>query len=209
MPGPKRTDPVFLETPRGLFTPAGTWFHTTVENLERHYSKVLAETKLDEIVYRSEIWLTSHRSLALLSVPLLLMVMPVGWAIALGIFVFLFWKLLAPALGNHTLARVFEWVGWEPAQVLLYVAALSLFGAWGEYDRLIAGVGWFIAIRWRLLDVVLRPVADLVFTRLYPMPVQDQTLRAVIISEAIRVGVPLDGFPSISKWLDDERVKEG
>jgi len=205
MPGPKRTDPVFLETPRGLFTPTGTWFRTTVKQLKRSYPDVLAKTDLHELVYRSETWLQSHRSLALLAVPIFLLIMPVGWALGSGVVVFFAWMLLAPALGNHIMARVFEWLGWVPVQLIIYVVVLSVFGAGEEYDRLLAGLGWFVVLRWRLLDLLFRPLTVRLSARLYPLPVPDQMLRAVIFSEAIRKGISLDGFPSIARWLDSHK----
>jgi len=209
MAGPKRTDPVFLETPRGLFTPAGAWFRTTVEQLEGSYSDVLAQTDLDELIYRSEIWLESHRSLALLVVPVCLTIMPIGWSLGLGALVLFAWMLLAPALGNHMLSRVFEWLGWVPVQVILYVVVLSSFGAGEEYGRLLAGIGWFVVLRWRLLELLARPLTIRLSARLYPLPVPDQMLRAVIFSEAIRQGISLDGFPSIARWLDSDENGEG
>jgi len=205
MPGPKRTDPVFLETPRGLFTPAGTWFRTTLHQLEESYSSVLALTDLNELVYRSEVWLQSHRSLALLIAPVCLMTMPVGWALGLGVGVFLAWMILMPAMGNYVLFRFFEWVGWEPLQVILYVVVLSIFGAEAQYGRLLAGVGWFVVLRWRLIDLLFRPLVNRITAKLYALPVPDQMLRAVIFSEAIRQGIPLEGFPSIAKWLESEK----
>ncbi len=209
MPGPHRTNPVFLETPRGLFTPAGTWFRTTVEQLEGSYPEVLAQTDLNDLVYRSEIWLQSHRSLALLVVPIFLIVMPVGWSLGLGVVVSFGWMLLAPALGNRVFSRVLEWLGWDPMQVIFYVVVLSSFGAGGDYGRLAAGVGWFVLLRWRLLDLLVLPPAVRLSARLYPLPVPDQMLRAVIFSEAIRLGISLDGFPSIARWLDSDENDGG
>jgi hypothetical protein len=202
MPGPKRTEPVFLDTPRGLITPAGAWFRTSASRLEASYPEVLARTELAELVYRAEVWLNSHRSVALVAVALLLLVVPPGWAIIVGVLVFFGWLTVAPSLGNRALGRILEWLGWAPIQVTLYVVVLSLFGARDQHLSLLCGVGWFVVIRWRLLDFLSRPMADAVFRRLYKLPVPDQMLRAVIFSEAIRLGIPLEGFPSIARWLD-------
>jgi hypothetical protein len=202
---PKRTEPVFLETPRGLLTPEGTWFRTSVQQLTGSYPEVLARSNIDDLIHRSEVWLHSHRSIALLVVALLLFLLPPGWAVAIGCVVFLGWLLIAPSLGNRVLANLFEWLGWAPVQVFIYVVILSVFGASDRYAELLFGVAWFVAIRWRLLDLISRPVANRLFARLYSLPVPDQMLRAVIFSEAIRLGIPLEGFPSIAKWLDSDR----
>jgi hypothetical protein len=206
MPGPQRPDPVFLETPRGLITPAGAWFHTTRAQLAEHYAKVLSQTELDELVHRAEVWLQSHRSLVVWLLPLMLLTLPVAWAVAVAVVVFFVWILLAPSLGNRTLSRLFEWLGWAPLQVLYYVVILSYFGSSGQYERLMAGLLWFVAMRWMLLDYLSRPFTRKLATTLYALPIADQTLRAVIISEAIRLGVSLEGFPSIARWLDDSGV---
>jgi hypothetical protein len=59
-----------------------------------------------------------------------------------------------------------------------------------------------------VLDFLTRPLVRRVAPRVYPLPLPDQTLRAVIFSEAIRLGISLEGFPSIARWLDsDENQK--
>ena len=68
----------------------------------------------------------------------------------------------------------------------------------------LTGLGWFILIRWGLLDLLLRPLIEWMTRRMYPLPMPDQMLRAVIHSEAIRLGIPLEGFPSIARWLEDD-----
>jgi hypothetical protein len=102
------------------------------------------------------------------------------------------------------MGRVFEWLGWAPVQIVFYVIVLSKFGADDDYVALVAGLSWFIVIRWGLLDLVLRPIISLASRRMYPLPPPDQMLRAAIFSEAIRLGIPLDGFPSIAKWLESD-----
>ena len=202
--GPKRTEPVFLDTPRGLFTPAGVWFRTTVEQLNENYGDVLEKTPIDDLVHRAEVWLQSHRSFALLIVPFVLMLANPIIAIPVGLVAFSGWRLLAPSLGNRTLGGLFEWLGWAPVQILFYVIVLSKFGADNMYPALIAGLAWFVLIRWGLLDLLLRPLIRSIGSRMYPLPMSDQMLRAVIFSEAIRLGIPLEGFPSIARWLDDD-----
>jgi len=209
MPGPKRIDPVFLETPRGLLTPAGTLFRTSRQRLDENYEKVLASTELEDLVYRAELWLESHRTVAVWLVPIMLLKAPVVWTFTIGVIVFLVRRMGAPSLGNHTLARAFEWLGWVPLQMLCYVIVLSSFGAGGDYERFLVGLFWFVLIRWRVLDFISRPLTNKLAGWWYPLPLPDQMLRAVIISEAIRQRVPLDGFPSIARWFGPDDSEDG
>ncbi|HEY5564204.1 MAG TPA: hypothetical protein VIL33_01350, partial [Rhodothermia bacterium] len=61
--------------------------------------------------------------------------------------------------------------------------------------------------RWQLLDYLLNPVISQLHRRLYPLPVPDQMLRAVIHAAAIRLRIPLPQFPSIARWMETKNVE--
>lgn len=60
-----------------------------------------------------------------------------------------------------------------------------------------AGVAGFVALRLGAVAAVLRPVLDAIWSTLYPLPVADQTLRSILVRQALRRGVALPGMAEI------------
>lgn len=191
----------YLETPRGILSRGGLLFRTTTADLEELYGEVLEKISLGELIDRAELWLTSHRAITLWSmIPLLAYVSPVVGCV-LGLAVFILWKSIAPALGNAWLEWPIRLLSSVAGQLVGYVIAMSWLGATGNHGALVTGLIAFAVVRWQLLDYLLRPVIALIHRRLYPLPVPDQMLRAVIHAAAIRLRISLPQFPSISRWM--------
>jgi len=192
----------YLETPRGILSRGGLFFHTTVANLEESYGEVLDKVSLSRLIDRAELWLTSHRAITLWSMIPLLAFASIPVACGLGLVVFVLWKSIAPALGNGWLDQPLRLLSSVAGQLVGYVVAMSWLGATENYPALIAGLIAFAIIRWQLLDYFLNPVTSQLHRRLFPLPVHDQMLRAVIHAAAIRLRIPLPQFPSIARWME-------
>lgn len=199
-----RFEQPYLDTPRGILSRGGLLFHTTVADLERLYGKVLEKVSLEALIDRAELWLTSHRAVTLWAMIPLLVYLSVPLACVLGLIIFVAWKTVAPALGNARLEAIIRLLSSVAAQLVGYVVAMSWLGAVENYSALIAGLAAFALIRWQLLDYLLGPLIAPIHERLYPLPVADQMLRAVIHAAAIRLNLKLPQFPSISRWMPDE-----
>lgn len=194
----------YIETPRGILSRGGLVFHTVRSELERQYGDVLKEVSLEDLIERAGLWLHSHRAIAIWAMIPLLAYMPVGIACVLGLVVFLLWKLIAPALGTPRLEKAVRLLSSVPGQLVGYVIALSWLGSSGNYPALIAGLVAFALIRWQVLDYVLGPVTRYLYKRLYPLPVADQMLRAVIHAMAIKMKIILPQFPSMARWMSEK-----
>jgi len=192
----------YLETPRGILSRGGLIFHTTRADLESFYGEVLERIPLGALIDRAELWLTSHRTMTLWAMIPLLVYVSIPTACAVGLLIFIGWKALAPALGNARVERAIRLFSSVSAQLVGYVIAMSWLGAQERYAPLIAGLTVFAIVRWQLLDYALRPLTQWLHRLLYPLPVADQMLRAVIHAAAIQLNVRLSQFPSIARWMD-------
>lgn len=196
-------DQPYLETPRGILSRGGLLYHTSVERLTEEYGEVLEERPLEKLIDSAELWITSHRAVTLWVLIPLLVYLPVPVAGPLALCVFVSWKALAPAIGGTRLEVPIRLLSSVGAQMVGYVIAMSWLGATGRYTGLGVGLAGFVVIRWQLLDYLLRPLTDYVHRRLFPLPVSDQMLRAVIHSVAIRLKIALPQFPTIGRWHVD------
>lgn len=194
----------FLDTPRGILSRGGLVFHTTVSDLERLYGKVLEKVTLEDLIDRAELWLTSHRVITLWVLIPLLVFLPVSLACILGLGCFIGWKTVAPALGNAGLEAPLRVLSSVAAQLVGYVVAMSWLGVMGDHAALIAGLAAFAAIRWQLLDYALNPLTAFLHRKLYPLPVADQMLRALIHAAALKHKIKLSQFPRISRWMPED-----
>ena len=200
---PVRQAPFYVDTPAGLLAADGTHYRTTEPLLREYAGDVVDAVGLDVLLRRSGVWLRSPQTLAALFLPALLVVMP--WWAAAGVAVLLYalWSAAAPGFVAPGLAAPLRVLEHPVAQGLLYVGALSAFAAAGRYDAVWTGVAGFVALRLGAVAAVLRPVVEPMQAALYPLPAPDQTLRSLIVREALRRGITLAGMDTI-----EERVRE-
>ncbi|MEM1268943.1 MAG: hypothetical protein AAGI08_02740 [Bacteroidota bacterium] len=192
-------DEGYLDTPRGIITTAGTWFRITEKALRQYAGPVLEAVPLRELLERAETWVRSPQTLGLwIMLPLLALPAPVAGVSALLVVVL--WKLLAPSFGGVLGAKVFALLETVWLQVIAYVLVLGFFANWPDFAKVALGLVWFIALRWKLVDLALNPLLKSVLSRLYPLPPTDQSLRAVIRAVAIKRGLSL---PEIDRMRSD------
>ena len=200
---PARSAPFYVDTPAGLLAADGTHYHTTEPLLREYAGEVIEAVGLESLLRRAGIWLRSPQTLAVLFLPALLVVMP--WWAALGTSVLLYalWSAGAPGVVAAGLAGPLRVLEHPVTQGLVYVGVLSAFAASGRTDAVWAGVAGFVAFRLGLVGVPLRPVVGAMQAALYPLPAADQTLRGLIVREALRRGITLDGMDAIEARVRD------
>lgn len=197
------TPTAFVATPQGLFTPAGTWFYTTVDDVETYAGAVLDKVSLDDLVVQAEVWLRSPQSLAWVTLLGTLLILPPFVAALLALGAFIGWAMVSPALVNRPLGTLFRWLDHPVVQMLLGVVVLSVLGMAGAYGAVAAGVIGFVLLRWGLVRRFTKPLIDPVHQRLYPLHVTDQVLRACIIRAALAHGVDVPEVDRMAERLTE------
>ena len=194
---PRREAPFYVDTPAGLLAADGTHYRTTEPLLRGYAGPVVEAVGTGALLKRAGVWLRSPQALAILFLPALLVVMP--WWAALGTSVLLYalGSAGAPGVVVPGLIGPLRVLEHPVTQGLVYVGALSAFAAQGQIAAVWTGIAGFVAFRLGLVERVLRPVVQAIQQALYPLPAPDQTLRSLIVREALRRGVTLDGMDAI------------
>jgi hypothetical protein len=189
----------YVSTPQGLFTASGVWFQATEEMLRDYAGPVLEHVALAELVRRAERWLRSPMTLAAWMLPPALLLLTPTAAAGATLTLFCGWTLLCPSLVSRWAARVVGWLEQPWLQGLFYVLVLSILAAQNRFAAVIVGLVGFILLRWGLLRRVLRVPLRAAMRRLYPLPPEDQVLRAFILRAGLRHGVAL---PQLDRLRD-------
>ena len=195
--------PAYVDSPTGIVTVAGTRFRTTEKLLREFAEPVFDHEPLEVLILRAEVWVQSPVTMALWAMPVLLLLLPVWAASVAALALFAIWRLVSPAAPIRAGIAVFDVLRKPVLQGIYYVVLLTLLGWAGQTPAVLVGLAGFIALRFGLIDVLLNPVLTRMLTRMYPIPVPDQVLRAVIVRAALRHNVPL---PELSRL--EESVRE-
>ena len=177
-------DNTYLETPRGLFTSAGNWFHITSKTLESYAPGLLEKRPLGWLVARAEVWIRSTDSLGIVLFMVLLYIY--GWLLA-SLFTMLFasmWHINKSSFVTVSLTSVLRFIDREFVLVAISVAALSWMGITERYGDVFMGIvvfcvlkfGWF---RW---------LVEWLYTKLErgQLLLNDRVLKMLIVQYALR-----------------------
>lgn len=199
---PAREAPAYVDTPAGLLAADGVHYRTTEPLLREYAGPIVEAVGLGTLVRRAGTWLRSGQTLAVVLLPLLLFVVPWWAALFLAVLTYAIWTAVAPGAVVSSLEGAMRVLGSVAFQAVLYIAVLSLFATSGEFAAVWAGVGGFVAFRLGAVEAALRPVVTQIHQSLYPLPAPDQTLRSILVREALRRGLSLPGIDRI-----EERVR--
>lgn len=184
--------PLYVDTPYGIMTASGQWYHVTEQGVRDYAGEVLDRVPLERLLRWADVWVESATTIVLWVLPLLLWALPVEWAVACTLLLYGGWAAASPALPSLVGVRVVSALDHVLAQALYYVLTLSAMAAGEQYMAVAIGLSGFVLLRWGVVRWVfeygLQPLRRL----LYPLPVADQVLRGLILRVALkhRLSVP-------------------
>lgn len=179
-------DDTYVDTPQGLFTAAGIWFHATETSIRSYAGPVLEAVPLEKLLRYAEVWLRSPQTLTLWAVPLLLAVLDPLPAVLAAVVLFLGWKVLGPSFTSLLAVRIVAMLDKVWLQSLYYVAALTLLSAVHPMTVVWVGLAVFVVVRWGVLAWLIDPLVRPLQRSLYELPVPDQVLRGFILRVAMK-----------------------
>ena len=194
--------PTYVDSPTGIVTVAGTRFRTTEKLLREFAEPVFDREPLAGLILQAEVWAQSPITMALWALPVLLLLLPVWAAAVAALALFAIWRVVSPAAPFRAGIAVVNILQKPVLQGLYYVVLLTLLGWAGQTLAVVAGLVGFIGLRFGLVEVLLKPVLAPMLARMYPLPVPDQVLRAVIVRAALRHNIPL---PELSRLEESAR----
>jgi hypothetical protein len=204
------SSPPYVDTPYGILTEGGRWYHVTEEEVQEYAGAVLDHVPLEQLLQWADTWVDSARTIVLWSLPLLLWGLPTGWALAGALGLFVGWALLSPSLPSLLAVRAVSILEHVLAQGLFYVLTMSAFAGAERYTAVGVGLVGFVLLRWGVLEwaagYAIRPLRRV----LYPLPVADQVLRGLIVRVALKYRLSVPQVDDITKdILDNLHGHEG
>ena len=193
------SSPPYIDTPYGILTEGGRWYHVTEQDVEDYAGAVLDHVSLAQLLRWADTWMDSARTVLLWSLPLLLWGLPANWAAGSALVLFFGWALLSPALPSLLAVRTVSLLDHVLVQALYYVLTMSIFAAAEQYAAVGVGLAGFIILRWGVLGwaagYVVRPLQQW----LYPLPIADQVLRGLIVRVALKHRLSLPQVDDITE----------
>lgn len=193
-------DLTILDTPYGMFTSNGLWFHVREDEVRRYASDVLNHVPLETLVTYAGRWVQSPQTLAIWLLPVLLVLLGPTPAAACTLGAYLGWKAFCPAVVSWKAMGVMRALNIPVVQGLFYVFALSYLAVNDALGAVTVGLAGFVLLRWGLVRRATDPLVQWMWRGLYRLPVADQVLRAVIVRAARNYGTSLE---QIDEMLTD------
>lgn len=192
----------FVDSPTGVVTATGVRFRTTEKLLGEFAAPVFDREPLAGLIRQAEVWARSPQTIALWALPILLLLIPFWVAAVLGLVLLGIWKVVSPAAPVRAGIASLSILEKPVLQGLFYVVVLTALGWEGQTIAVLVGLAGFITLRFGLVDELLKPVLAPILDRMYPLPVPDQILRALIVRAALRHSIPL---PDLSRLEESAR----
>lgn len=195
--------PTFVNTPYGMVTAAGRWYHIPEEQARDYAGEVLDHISLEDLVERADLWIDSPRTVALWLMPLVLWGLSPVWAVATTAGLYLGWALASPAVPSLWGTRAVRLLSSTLAQGGYYTVVLSLFAMADRFAAVGVGLAAFVLFRWGIVDWAVRGGLRALRRRLYPLPVTDQILRGLMVRAALRHRVSVPQVDAITQDILD------
>lgn len=196
-------DAAYVDTPYGIFTAEGIWFHIREEGLRTYAAALLEDISLEQLLQWAALWMRSPQIVTLWLLPVALWFLPPVAAALLVPGLFMTWRVLSPSVMSETAVRMADWLDVAVVQGLYYVFVLSALAAQGRYAALAIGLIGFILLRWGLIERALKPLMQPLLRALYTLPLPDQILRALIIRMALNRRQPLPQLDAMQQDILD------
>lgn len=198
----------FIETPGGIFTAAGNWFHTTEAHLQDYAGPVLDKKPFASLIETAEIWLRSPATVVLWCTPFLLWKWGVWPTLVFDTGLYFILGLWAPVLTNLLVTPLLKILDNVLAQALLYILLMSWFAMNDQFMLMASGLMLFILVRWGIIAKIFGGFIDKLHSRMYNVPFSDQVLKSVIVRNAMKLGVSLPELDNMERSILNQLHKK-
>lgn len=191
----------FIETPLGILTARGNWFHTTSEQINRFAPGLLKKVTLGKLVRAGEDWVRSPDSLSLLLYLGFVFLLNPWIALVLALAFHLLWNQNKSAFVSRPLTIVLKVLNSDPVLMLAALVVLSWLGISGQYVALGIGVVLYFLMKIGLF----RKGIDKLYARpgKQGITLNDRVFKMVIVKYALHYHVSIDEIDRM-----DEKIRE-
>ncbi|MEX0680275.1 MAG: hypothetical protein WD097_02765 [Balneolales bacterium] len=189
----------YIETPRGIFTSAGNWFHITSESLEKYAPGLLKKHTLARLIKKSEIWIRSADSLGIFLFMILLYGQGLMFA-ALAVLIFVpLWHINKSNFLSLPLTSILAIIDNEIVLLLISVFVLSWMGITEQYESVIVGILIFCLLKFGWL----RNSVEWLYSKMLKQTLllNDRVLKMFILKYAVREDIPVYEVDDMEKEI--------
>lgn len=191
--------PFYVETPRGIFTAHGHWFHITSEKIKAYAPGLLEELPLELLVKDAETWLKSVDFVGVILF-MLLAYLTNAYIAGTVILIFVpFWFINKSAFVSYPVTSLLRLIEYDAISFLVSVAVLSYMGIEGHYAGLVIGFVFFFFLKFGWFRMILEYLER---KRAKLPSLSDRLFKMIILKYAMHEGITLR---EIDKWESDIR----
>ncbi len=183
----RHPDSHFIETPRGIFTSAGNWFHITTEALEKYAPGLLEKQSLDKLIKKSEVWIRSADNIGITLFMLILYFQGLLPALFVTLFFVPVWHINKSSAISLWLTGVLTVLDKEIIVVLISILVLSWMGITEQYLSVFIGILFFCVLKFGWF----RAFVEWLYEKLFKgtLLLNDRVLKMMILKYAMKENI--------------------
>ncbi|HKI47445.1 MAG TPA: hypothetical protein VKA08_19095 [Balneolales bacterium] len=189
----------FVESPTGIFTTDGHWFHITRDQVDGYAPGLTDAYSMGVMLKDAEEWVVSSDNVSLVIFLLLSLFMNCIFAGIIALVFFPFWHYNKSAFVSFSSTKVIKLINVEMLLVLLAVLMISIKGIHGEYIQVVVGFLFFFFFKFGWFrSLVNRWKGD----ELKGIPLNDRIMRMIILKYSLHEGIDLKE-KNVNQWEKD------
>ncbi len=195
----RHPDSHFIETPRGIFTSAGNWFHITSAALEKYAPGLLEIHSLEKLIKKAEVWIRSADNIGIILFMLLLYLSGLWPAMLITLFFVPVWHINKSSVISNSLTGLLSVIDKEIVVVIVAMIVLSWMGITGEYLSVFLGISVFCVLKFGWFRFLIEWTYQKVFRG--TLLLNDRVLKMIILNYAIRENIPVKEVDAMEKEI--------
>lgn len=198
--GPKTQENFdFVESPAGIFTTAGHWFHITRDQIEHYAPGLINVFSMNVLLKDAEEWVVSSDNVSLVVFLVSSLFINCIFAGIIALVFFPFWHYNKSAFVSYSSTKAIKLVNLEMVLVLLAVLMISLKGIHGAYVQVVLGFLFFFLFKFGWVRSLFDKWKG---DELKGIPLNDRIMRMVIIKYSLHEGIDLKE-KNVNQWEKD------
>ena len=192
-------DSHYIETPRGIFTSAGNWFHITSEALERYAPGIMEKHSLEKLVKKSEVWIRSADNIGIIIFMSLLYFQDLYLALLITFFFVPLWHINKSTVVSLLLTGILTVIDKEIIVVLVSMVVLSWMGIGEQYLSVFVGIIVFCILKFGWFRFFIEWLYGKLFAG--TLLLNDRVLKMMILKYAIKENIPVKEVDAMEKEI--------
>lgn len=189
----------FVESPSGIFTTAGHWFHITRDQIDSYAPGLTNAVSLNVLLKDAEEWVVSSDNVTLVVFLILSLFMNCIYAGIISLVFFPFWHYNKSAFVSFSSTKIIKLMNIEMLLVLLAVLMISIKGIHGEYIQVVLGFLFFFLFKFGWFRMLINKWKG---DELKGIPLNDRIMRMLIIKYSFHEGIDLRE-KNVNQWEKD------